>query len=100
AAYHGGALRALAPGRDRGRKGSGAPRPARSRALLRSRRASPAERGAALRVGARVKIRRLKAQGFGTFTGEITFDPERLNLIVGANEAGKNTIPAGNSAAL
>src|SRR5262245_12215993 len=47
-----------------------------------------------------MKITRLKAQGFGTFTGEIVFDPERLNLIVGPNEAGKTTVAAAISAAL
>ena len=47
-----------------------------------------------------MKITRLKAQGFGSFTGEIVFDPERLNLVVGANEAGKTTVAAAISAAL
>jgi DNA repair exonuclease SbcCD ATPase subunit len=47
-----------------------------------------------------VKIKSLKAQGFGSFTGEIVFDPERLNLVVGPNEAGKTTLAAAISAAL
>lgn len=47
-----------------------------------------------------MKIRRLKAQGFGTFTGEVLFDPERLNLVVGPNEAGKTTLAVAISAVL
>jgi len=47
-----------------------------------------------------VKILRLKADAFGPLTGEYSFDPGRLTLLVDRNETGKSTLIAAVSAAL
>jgi hypothetical protein len=47
-----------------------------------------------------VKLIRLKADGFGPLRGEFKFDPTRLNLVVGANEAGKSSLLAAITAGL
>ena len=45
-------------------------------------------------------LRRLQISGFGGVSGEITFDTEKINLLVGPNESGKSTVAAAIAAAL
>ena len=37
-------------------------------------------------------LRELRIEGFGCLSGEIRFSPDRLNLVVGPNEAGKSAM--------
>ena len=39
-----------------------------------------------------MRLRRLKADGFGMLRGEWRFDPERLNLVIDENERGKTSL--------
>ncbi len=45
-------------------------------------------------------LRRLTVEGFGALSGTWSFDPERINLVVGENERGKTTLAAAIVAAL
>ncbi|MEO5989743.1 MAG: AAA family ATPase [Candidatus Eisenbacteria bacterium] len=47
-----------------------------------------------------MKLIRLRADGFGPLRGEWHFSPDRLNLVVEANERGKSTLLAAVAAAL
>lgn len=47
-----------------------------------------------------MKLLRLKADGFGMLRAELTFDPERMTLVVDENERGKSTLIAAILAAL
>ncbi len=47
-----------------------------------------------------MKLIRLRADGFGPLRGEWHFSPDRLNLLVEANERGKSTLLAAVAAAL
>lgn len=47
-----------------------------------------------------MKLLRLKADGFGPLRGEWHFSPDRVNLLVEANERGKSTLLAAVAAAL
>ena len=48
----------------------------------------------------RVKLLRLKADGFGPLRGEYRFAPDRLNLVLDQNESGKSSLLAAIAAAL
>jgi uncharacterized protein YhaN len=48
----------------------------------------------------RVKILRLKADGFGALRGEFSFDPKRATIVLDDNERGKSTLLAAIEAGL
>ena len=62
---------------------------------FRLRESGSGLRGAWASEGARMKLWRLKVDGFGALKGEFAFDPTRLTLLVDDNERGKSTLLAG-----